>query len=485
MLMFIPLVLFLSLALACYHCTADDAFISFRCARNLAQGAGPVYNVGERVEVFSNPLWVLVLALASLVRIDIVTASKIIGLGCGAATLFFLMRLCRRVLALSPVGTLLALCYAAASIGFVFYAISGMETALYTMTLVLMVYLLSERREMLAAVSCALLVLTRPEGILYGVPLAIGCFLNGRRFRRVLAVLAIPVAVYGLLASFRLIYFGTLFPNSFNAKIESAPLSFGSLSLRMRCFAQYTWGSLTGDGPVLTLALAGVCMLFRRRLVPLLASVGVAAFFVWYSKGDWMGFWRFYAPVLPFLVMLWAGGLEFSWSRGRRSWKMMAVAAVFLVPLILSVARTALSIDRLSTGERFNNDLSSISNVPIGKYLASVGSPSDVIVVTSMGAVGYYSNCIIVDMLGLTDPKVPALMRQRDLRAYADYMLGREPTFIMLHNETPGAAPLQPLHAAIYERMRETDLYREDREFHLMKGKNLMLFVREKGDSPK
>jgi len=44
--------------------TTDDAFISFRCARNLATGHGPVYNLGQRVETFSNPAWVALVAIA-------------------------------------------------------------------------------------------------------------------------------------------------------------------------------------------------------------------------------------------------------------------------------------------------------------------------------------------------------------------------------------------------------------------------------------
>ena len=41
----------------------DDAFISFRYVRNLLEGYGLVFNRGERVEGYSNFLWVLELAL--------------------------------------------------------------------------------------------------------------------------------------------------------------------------------------------------------------------------------------------------------------------------------------------------------------------------------------------------------------------------------------------------------------------------------------
>src|SRR4029450_2282074 len=56
------LVLLLAHALF-YRFLCDDAFISFRYAHNLASGQGLVFNPGfERVEGYSNFLWVVVLA---------------------------------------------------------------------------------------------------------------------------------------------------------------------------------------------------------------------------------------------------------------------------------------------------------------------------------------------------------------------------------------------------------------------------------------
>src|SRR5262245_32207537 len=43
----------------------DDAFITFRYARNWASGAGLVYNAGEFVEGYSHPLWLLLIAAAA------------------------------------------------------------------------------------------------------------------------------------------------------------------------------------------------------------------------------------------------------------------------------------------------------------------------------------------------------------------------------------------------------------------------------------
>ena len=45
-----------------YHYLDDDQMISMRYARNLADGLGPVWNAGERVEGYTNFGWVLVMA---------------------------------------------------------------------------------------------------------------------------------------------------------------------------------------------------------------------------------------------------------------------------------------------------------------------------------------------------------------------------------------------------------------------------------------
>src|SRR5918992_3618022 len=43
----------------------DDAYIYLRVVSNLQDGLGPVWNAGERVEVFTSPLWVAMLWLLS------------------------------------------------------------------------------------------------------------------------------------------------------------------------------------------------------------------------------------------------------------------------------------------------------------------------------------------------------------------------------------------------------------------------------------
>lgn len=44
---------------------SDDAFITFRSIENFIHGYGPIFNIGERVQTFTHPLWFLLQSLAN------------------------------------------------------------------------------------------------------------------------------------------------------------------------------------------------------------------------------------------------------------------------------------------------------------------------------------------------------------------------------------------------------------------------------------
>ena len=68
----------------------DDAFITFRYARHLVAGHGPVFNPGEYVEGYTNFLWMLIMASGLCVGLDPVGFAPVLGVASGAATLWLL-----------------------------------------------------------------------------------------------------------------------------------------------------------------------------------------------------------------------------------------------------------------------------------------------------------------------------------------------------------------------------------------------------------
>ena len=80
-----------------YRFLTDDAFISFRYARNLATGHGLVFNPGhEPVEGYSNFLWVLILAGARFVGLSPERIANALSLLLSAAVWVLLLRAIHR-----------------------------------------------------------------------------------------------------------------------------------------------------------------------------------------------------------------------------------------------------------------------------------------------------------------------------------------------------------------------------------------------------
>src|SRR5690606_9328035 len=76
----------------------DDAFISFRYARNLAEGEGLVFNQGARVEGYTNFLWTVLLAGFIALGLDPAQVSIVLRIGSLAGSCLLAARLVRGVL---------------------------------------------------------------------------------------------------------------------------------------------------------------------------------------------------------------------------------------------------------------------------------------------------------------------------------------------------------------------------------------------------
>jgi hypothetical protein len=116
----------------------DDSYITYRYARNVARGFGPVYNPGERVEGYTNFLWMIMLAFFGTVGTPfsaIIVLSQVLGVlsGVGVIVIFFL--LLRKFSTGPPELTPIAAILFAANGTFAYWCVSGMETGLFSLLL--------------------------------------------------------------------------------------------------------------------------------------------------------------------------------------------------------------------------------------------------------------------------------------------------------------------------------------------------------------
>ena len=213
----------------------DDAFISFRYVRNLVEGHGLVFNLGERVEGYSNFLWVLKLAaLWGMFGLRPEQVAPWLSVACTVGTLAAMLWWVARLPGLRYRGLMawMALGLVCSSATFaVWTSGGGLETRMFTFFVVSAVVCLSLygtdcRGLLTAALFLAGAALTRPEGPLIAA-CCFGWFVVARMVKtgrirvewHALAYLICPfIALVAAHFLFRYAYYGEWLPNTYYAK---------------------------------------------------------------------------------------------------------------------------------------------------------------------------------------------------------------------------------------------------------------------------
>ncbi|MGH7282991.1 MAG: hypothetical protein ACRELY_15815, partial [Polyangiaceae bacterium] len=205
----------------------DDAFISFRYARNLAQGRGLVFNAGERVEGITNLLWAVILAAIAKLGAAPEVSSQALGLTAFFATLLAVQALAEE---LAPESGVAAAFFCGLNYTFSAYATSGLETSTQALAFTLLVLLFARAERCgwsisrcagLSALAGAALWLRLDSAIPVAV---IGGYalVRARKDPKRALALVIPCALLvGSLVAFKLTYYGDVLPNTFYAKTDS------------------------------------------------------------------------------------------------------------------------------------------------------------------------------------------------------------------------------------------------------------------------
>jgi hypothetical protein len=215
----------------------DDAFISYRFARNLAEGHGLVFNPGERVEGYTNLLYVLMIAPAfelGLEDVQIYDYSLALNLLASLALLVLITLYVRG--RYGPRGAIVAVILLGACPTIWYWNASGMETPWVLLCQFALVvaadsFLRSGRRAALTlcVLASAVLILLRADGFVSSA-LIVLFFILRRRWKAALIFGVISAAVLLGVTLWRLHYYGFPFPNTYYAKVA------GPLFTRL-CFA--------------------------------------------------------------------------------------------------------------------------------------------------------------------------------------------------------------------------------------------------------
>jgi len=196
----------------------DDAFITYRYARNLSQGLGFVYNRGEQVLGTTTPLYTLLLALISIIlQPEIIPgASFIIGIAADVFNVWLLFKLSREIFKDRNIALLISAVFLLHPYRLT-VANGGMETSLFILSL-LLTYdrYICGNRSLSTSIWSAAAFLIRPDALLALVPVYADWFFHDKKGSIRSALIALGLISPWIIWS--ALYFGTPIPHSIIAK---------------------------------------------------------------------------------------------------------------------------------------------------------------------------------------------------------------------------------------------------------------------------
>ena len=404
----------------------DDAFISFRYAKNFAEGKGLVWYPGSDEYGYTNFLFTLLTGLLMKLGIGVPAAAFFISVPAyfGSIVVTFLIGRHISNTLWVPFFATMAL---ATHLTFSAYATGGLETSLQTFFVLAAYYQfflgidsVQRRSLVLLGIFSALALLTRLDSALLLYPAYVILLVQvierwqakgqdaKETVQNFIAACAIPTGTVLLLMLFCYLYYGYPLPNTFYIKIDSV----WYLENGREFFTSYL--KTQAYTPLILLGIwlyikSGRPLKYWRHTIILLLPVTMWAIYILHIGGDFMEY-RLLVPVLPFFYLMVFEGILNGKATGR---KCVGLGALLLVAALVhgrgyyylpdlrpnTFSVVTLKMLQMQIGDKPNNWIT------VGQKLHKLfytGQPDDVkIATTAIGAIGYYSELPAVDQLGL------------------------------------------------------------------------------------
>lgn len=434
----------------------DDAWIHAVYGRELARSGMLAYNPGVAATGSTAPLWSAVFAAVHLLtgRVGaMVVLVKVIGfaLHVGTALLVYAALDEPAVTASMRVaGAVLVAIHP----DLISASVSGMEVPLAAFLACALWFSASRRGGVSYGALSAVAVLARPElaVISFSLPLLAGVRHDHRRRRLLIGATTGCLSAMGLVAVRNLTVSDRPLPATFYAKVGNGPGPGTALGMGFR--------DLLGHLPVLDssilltgASLLAVAALWRSRARQ--GAIGAASAFVsgmifcmvsfvLVAPVDPGAFYhqRYILPVLPLLVGP-IPALADTWLTG---WLPAASARGARV-MLLALLCVSLLIAAPGRFQHLSNDTRNIDDVQVavGRFLTAA-APTDVVWAIDAGAVRYFGNAFVVDMIGLNTPELTEGNAETFLGAHRPDYLEIVPGWSRL--EEPGDASVHGIRFA-------------------------------------
>jgi len=425
--------------------TQDDAYISYRYVENYLNGDGLVYNIGERVEGFTNFGWVIYLILWGVLGVNYILISKITGFLFGIAIIVLTYFLAWLVFPVKDKWfSMLPVYLVAVNLSHAYWSPAGLETAAFSFFVVFSLYCYLKRSWWLIF-GLLLLVWIRPEGALVAALLVLMETLVEKRFPRFSLSAGLSAFVLSLpYVVFKVLYYGSILPNPFYAKTGlSLQQVTSGLEYAGRFFGHYGFYGLGFIIPI---------FFFRRLSKPAKSILVFTISYVVYIVvvgGDVLKVHRFFLPLFGACGILITLSVWVFLSKRVFQTKVLVMFLATIPALFLTYYLPRDFVRSYNVREKALTHRMSF----LAKQIKASDSTEFSVALPTIGVFGYaLVGHEIIDMIGLTDTtiarhseaSIPDMETTwKESKHNSRYLLTNTPDYIVFSTGSKPSAPAE------------------------------------------
>jgi hypothetical protein len=419
--------------------TFEDAFITFRFARNMANNLGFVYNPGQPIYGSTTPFFTLLMAGWLRVFPDsVVFGATMFGLLAGLTSIFLARKLFDGP-GMEPSRAVPVLALLVLSDKLWMHDMGGMETPLVVCAMMASYWMMVRDKPVWSGVLAGILLWVRVDGLFWAAILALAAWAINRRapsqFLAATALVYLPWVIYAAVT------FGSPIPYTITAKLQ-AYYGIGQLPLwqnfltMLRWLTPFSLPNLSATGVTAVAAVTCVvsfigALTCRRNpwlmVLPVFCLEEVLRLVLLGETYES----RYFVPLyLTWMILFGMGvGSVWIWLSKKVKWGPLVGLVCLVGYTFISLAFSARMARLTKNAQVYLNDK---SRLQIGLWLNANTPASSTVFLEPLGYIGFYSGRYMVDQVGLVSPRVVTLKKMGVDSTYG-LITHLEPDYAVLH----------------------------------------------------